>query len=106
MTEPTAATLVGAKYSATIAGFFGSVVSLTFLKELTLMQMLLAVFTGCATSTYTTPLFMHYLSITPELNDGVAFVIGVVAMNLVPAVLALVDAVRKNAGNIIKKHTS
>lgn len=103
MTEPTAATFVGAKYSASIAGFFGSVVALTFLKELTVLQMLLAVFTGCATSTYTTPLFMHYLSVSSELNDGVAFVIGVVAMNLVPAVLALVDSVRKNAGEIIKK---
>ena len=103
MTEPTAATFVGAKYSASIAGFFGSVVALTFLKELTSLQMLIAVFTGCATSTYTTPLFMYYLSISSDLNDGVAFVIGVVAMNLVPAILALIQAIRENAGNIIKK---
>ena len=53
MTDPTA-TLVGVKYSTALAGFFGSVIALTFAKELTLIRLVLAVFTGSLTAHYST----------------------------------------------------
>lgn len=106
MPVETTTTLLGVKYSATIAGFMGSIVALTFIKELTFVQLILAIITGCSTSTYVTPLVMYYFKIPVSINDGIAFLIGILAMNLIPALIALIDGVRKNAGDIIKKHTS
>lgn len=101
-TEPTV-TYLSAKHSALLAGFFGSLVALTFIKELTRVQMLIALVTGLLTSAYLTPLVMFYLKITPEINDGIAFIVGLVAMNIVPAVIAVSESVRKNPLELLKR---
>ena len=49
MAAETATTLFGVKHSALLAGFVGSLVALTFLRELTRLQMLAALGTGLAT---------------------------------------------------------
>ena len=102
MTDPTA-TLVGVKYSTAIAGFFGSVVALTFAKELTLLRLVLAVFTGSLTSVYTTDIVVHYLGIEPTLDNGVAFLIGLTAMALIPVVFSFIEQLKKKTGEIIQK---
>jgi len=101
-TEPTV-TYLSAKYSVLLAGLFGSLVELTFLKELTRLQMIGALITGSATSTYLTPLAMFYFNLTPEVNNGIAFLMGLVAMNIVPAIISTAEAVRKNPIDFLKK---
>lgn len=103
MAAETATTFIGLKYSATIAGFLGSIVALTFLKELTNPQMLAALTTGIATSYYTTPIFMYYLSFPTTVNDGIAFIVGVVAMNLIPALIKLSEGIKADPLSFIKK---
>lgn len=100
--EP-ATTLFGVKHSALLAGFVGSLVALTFLRELTRLQMLAALGTGLATSTYLTPLVMRYFTIPSDMNDGVAFLLGVVAMNIIPAVIAIPEAIKNDPLAAIKK---
>jgi hypothetical protein len=100
--EP-ATTLFGVKHSALLAGFVGSLVALTFLRELTRLQMLTALGTGLATSTYLTPLVMHYFGVTQDMNDGVAFLLGVVAMNIIPAVIAISESIKNDPLAVIKK---
>ncbi len=102
MTDPTA-TLVGVKYSTAIAGFFGSVVALTFAKELTILRLLFAILTGCVTSVYTTDMAVHYLGIDPTLDNGVAFLIGLTAMALIPVVFSFIEQLKKKTGEIIQK---
>lgn len=102
MTDPTA-TLVGVKYSTAIAGFFGSVVALTFAKELTILRLLFAILTGCVTSVYTTDIAVHYLGIDPTLDNGVAFLIGLTAMALIPVVFSFIEQLKKKTGEIIQK---
>lgn len=102
MTDPTA-TLVGVKYSTAIAGFFGSVVALTFAKELTILHLLFAILTGCVTSVYTTDMAVHYLGIEPTLDNGVAFLIGLTAMALIPVVFSFIEQLKKKTGEIIQK---
>jgi len=102
MTDPTA-TLVGVKYSTAIAGFFGSVVALTFAKELTILRLLFAILTGCVTSVYTTDMAVHYLGIEPTLDNGVAFLIGLTAMALIPVVFSFIEQLKKKTGEIIQK---
>lgn len=103
MAAETATTLLGIKHSALLAGFVGSLVALTFLRELTKIQMFTALGTGLATSTYLTPLVMHYFSISADMNDGAAFLMGVVAMNIIPAVLAVSESIKSDPLAIIKK---
>ncbi|HPX06657.1 MAG TPA: hypothetical protein PLC17_12025 [Tenuifilaceae bacterium] len=102
MTDPTT-TFVGVKYSTAIAGFFGSVVALTFAKELTILRLLFAILTGCATSVYTTDIVVHYLGIEPTLDNGVAFLIGLTAMALIPVVFSFIEQLKKKTGEIIQK---
>jgi predicted membrane channel-forming protein YqfA (hemolysin III family) len=103
MTEPTATTLVGVKYSIIIAGFFGSVIALTFAKELTLLRLIFAILTGCVTSIYTTDIAVHYLGIEPTLDNGVAFLIGLTAMALIPVIFSFIEQIKRKTDEIIKK---
>lgn len=103
MAAETATTYLGVKHSALLAGFIGSLVALTFLRELTKPQMLAALGTGLATSTYLTPLAMHYFNVAQDMNDGIAFLLGVVAMNIIPAVIAVSETIKSDPLAIIKK---
>lgn len=102
MTDPTA-TLVGVKCSTAIAGFFGSVVALTFAKELTLLRLVLAVFTGSLTAHYSTAPLTYYLKVPVEFNDSLAFGVGLLAMSLIPLLFSIVEELKKRAGDTLQK---
>ncbi|RQD56455.1 peptidase M48, Ste24p [Pseudomonas aeruginosa] len=100
--EPTTSIGIGAlfaKYSVTIAGFWGSILSLGFLKDLTRFQAALAVGTGFGCSTYWTQPVAGWLSRTylipldDALLAGVAFTIGLLAMNVIPGLKAFAERV-------------
>lgn len=92
MTEPVSATALGVKAGWALAGLAGGIVSLSFLKNLTRWQAFLAFFTGGAAANYLTSPACGWLSITNEQYQyGVAFVIGVCAMNIIPAIQAFVS---------------
>lgn len=91
MFEPTtAAGAVLAKFGAVIAGFAGAILSLGFLKGLTRKQAFCAVMTGFLSSVFTTPFVVAYFSLPGDVESryGVAFLIGLLAMNLIPAIKA------------------
>jgi len=46
---------------------------------------------------------MFYFKITPEINDGMAFIVGLVAMQDVPAIIAIAEIVRKNPLELLKR---
>lgn len=94
MAEPattTAAGLLLAKYGVATAGFAGAILSLTFLRGLTRKEATWAFFTGFASAIFTTPLAISFFKITPdgETQYGVAFLIGLLAMNIIPGLKAL-----------------
>jgi hypothetical protein len=102
MTDPTA-TLVGVKYSTAIAGFFGSVVALTFAKELTLLRLILAIITGSLTAHYSTSPLAYYLKVPIEFNDSLAFGVGLLAMSLIPLIFSILEELKKRAGDAVQK---
>ena len=102
MTDPTAA-LVGVEYSTALDGFFGSVVALTFAKELTLIRLVLAVFTGSLTAYYSTAPLIYYLKVPVEFNDSLAFGVGLLAMSLIPLLFSIVEELKKRAGDTLQK---
>jgi len=89
MPEPTATSLLGLKYASLLAGFAGGVISLTFVRSLTKGYAALAVFTGSMTAGYVTPLINQYFTLSSEGQNGIAFLLGLTAMNLIPGVLFL-----------------
>lgn len=89
--------VLGLKFATLLAGFFGGVVSLSFVNSLTKTQAALAVFTGTMTAGYGSPIATHYLGIvSPELQNGVAFVVGITAMNIIPGVIKLSEVFKRD----------
>lgn len=95
--------LFGVKLFSLIAGFAGGVVSLSFVKTLTKTQSALAVFTGAVTAAYSTPVITHFLTVGPEYESSVAFFVGLTAMNIVPGVVELSRAFKRNPEKFLGK---
>ena len=94
MAEPastTAASVLLLKYGVVIAGFAGAVLSLTFLQGLTRKQAVWAFLTGFGSAIFCTPLAVSFFKLEPggETQYGVAFLIGLPAMNIIPGLKAL-----------------
>ncbi|MDP3327224.1 hypothetical protein [Parvibaculum sp.] len=96
MPEPTIQEVIGVRWATLLAGFMGAVVSLSFVKELTRMQMVGAVAIGTVTAGYLTPAVLAYFHLPSEVQNGAAFLTGLTAMNLIPGILALSAYFRKN----------
>lgn len=93
------ATLLGVKAWTLVAGFAGGVVSLSFTKALTPTQGALAVFTGVVSAVFLTPMVMHCAWPTqtdPRLEYGVAFIIGLTALNFIPGILKLSEIFKRD----------
>ncbi|GJN50831.1 peptidase M48, Ste24p [Pseudomonas tohonis] len=93
--EPTstAAGAVFAKYGVAIAGFAGAVLSLSFLKGLTRKEAGLAVLTGFGSAVFTTHFVINYFGLPADADsrNGVAFLIGLLAMNIIPVIKAAAE---------------
>ena len=101
MAEP-GASFVGIKVSVLVAAAAGSVASLIFRAPMTTRQMALAVLAGFATAVYLGPaagtllqhvpaLFGHAEIELPRMYEAGVFLVGLSAMNIVPAWLRLAD---------------
>jgi hypothetical protein len=88
------AKVAGVELTLLVAGFAGSVVTLSYIRELKKSQAVMAVLTGALCAAYLTPVAMHYLSIPEELKYGAGFLIGVVSMHLIPLILAVAERYR------------
>ena len=89
------------KLSVVIAGFLGGLITLTFVRQLTSTQMTVAVLTGAITTHYLTPVAMHYSGATGDIEDGIAFLIGVMSMNIIPGFLRLSELFKADPGRFI-----
>lgn len=97
-------TIFGVKAATAIAGFFGAIASLSAIKPLSKAQALLAVFTGALTSAYGTPAAVVYLKIeSGELQNFIAFVLGLTAMHLVPGLVRAAELFKENPLWVIKR---
>ncbi len=110
MAEPASAAaggILGVKYAALVAGFAGGVVSLAYLRELSRMQMALAVLSGSACAGYLTPVAIPVIagaigvSATPALENAAAFLVGLTSMNLIPGLMRLSELFRQNPAGAI-----
>lgn len=88
--------LLGVKAVTAAAGFLGAVASLSAIKPLSRAQAFLSVLTGAIMAGYLTPVVAHYMSLTAELQNGVAFVLGLTSMHSIPGLLRLGEMFRND----------
>lgn len=86
MPEPIT-TGLAAKYTYAVSGFFGGLVSLRFVTALSWWGALSSVGTGAICAQFLAPIAIRYWGTPQELQGGVAFLIGLTSMNLVPALI-------------------
>ena len=81
-----AATALLIKYGLFIASLVGSVLSLSLLRPLSKQQAAWAIATGFFTAVFTTDLVVAYFGLPGggDVRNGVAYLIGLFAMNLIP----------------------
>lgn len=79
----------GLKIAFMIAGFLGALVSLSFLHGLTRLQVFTSLVVGIATANYVAPVAIYWLKIPPQIELGTAFLMGLLAMNIIPALLKI-----------------
>jgi hypothetical protein len=93
MPDPNAYDLLGVKCASLIAGVAGALTNLYFSPPKTLPQLIAGVGVGVATAIYLTPLLVEYGVFSGAVENGVAFVAGLTAMNLVPVIIKQSQAI-------------
>lgn len=78
---------VGLKIGTVAGGFFGALVSLKFIENLSLWQRGSTVFAGTLVSAYLTPVVVSWLELSPRLEAGIAFLCGLFGMSFTGAVI-------------------
>ena len=83
---------LGVKLATAVFGFAGAVVSLAFIKDMTRLQALVSVVVGFVTSVAVTPAIAEWVGLHSGVENGTAFVVGLCAMSVIPAVKAAVTS--------------
>ena len=100
MSEPFSITttlgLLKTKYAVAISGFLGTAVTLSFLDSpLGKLRLVVALASGSLTANYLTPVLGFYLSIPAAIHGGVGFLLGILAMGIIPGVMTLGEEFKK-----------
>ena len=95
--------VIGVKLGIAAAAAMGAIISLVSTRHLTPIQAIISLFVGFSTSVYMTPFVVSYLQVSPNLENGIAFVFGLIGMNIVTGVLMVTDRFSKNPLDTVKK---
>lgn len=81
---------LGFKVSSLVAGLVGGVLALSMMPQLTFRKAVAAVLGGGACAAYATPVVAEFLALTSRhIENGLAFVLGVIGMNLLGGLFKL-----------------
>ena len=86
--------IAGFKVVTLLTAFTGSAMSLSYAKDLTRTQALVAVATGVAVAVFGAQLLRYYWTLPDSIEPAITFFGGLFAMRAVPAALAAVDALK------------
>ena len=81
---------LGVKVSSLVAGLIGGVMAMSMMPQLTFRKALTAVLGGGACAAYATPIVAELLNLdSRHLENGLAFVLGVIGMNILGGIFKL-----------------
>lgn len=95
-------TFAGVKVASVIAGLIGGVVSLAYVPGLTPGKAFLAVVAGASSAGYLTPIVVNYLGLSAEQGHGVAFLLGLMALNVLAGFFRIGERFREKPGEILE----
>lgn len=103
MSDPTQnAGIVGVTFASMIIGFIGAVLGISYVPEMSKKQMFAALLAGLCCAAFMTPVAAHWYSLyfgptVPQfLENGIAFLLGISGMYIVPGFLSLSRSFRDN----------
>lgn len=102
-TSTTAGTLLGIKYLTAAAGFLGAVFSLSFLAPMGIGARMAAVGTGTASAAFLAPAVADYMTWSVKSEYALAYGIGLLAMNIIPAVESLARRVPADLYDMVRR---
>ena len=104
MAEPISFTALLSKHAVAIAGFLGTAVTLSYLERpMGKIRMALALAGGSITATFLTPMLGFYLAIPSAIHGGVGFLLGILAMGIIPGLMKIGDDFRIGPISFIKR---
>ena len=104
MSESISFTNILAKHAVAIAGFLGTAVTLSYLETpMGKLRLVMALAGGSLTATFLTPLLGFYLAIPSAIHGGVGFLLGILAMGIIPGLMKIGDDFRTGPISFIKR---
>jgi len=105
MTEPATATgaILSIKYGYIIAGAIGGVVALRHIEGLSTFGRVIAVLSGAIVASYGTPAIDSLFSLNNEVESGVAFLLGLTAMNIIPGLIRVSEMFKSDPLAFIRR---
>ena len=95
---------LGIKLPVIIAGFIGSLAALPYLNAKTPLQKLSCLIGGTASAAYLTPLaLVIFDEPTQAMHGGLAFVMGIVGMNVIGGIFQISDKFKNEPLNILNR---
>lgn len=82
MREDPLESLIGIKLTIAVAGFLGGVIQLSFNRTLSVWGAMLSVLAGVCSAAFGTPLLSWYYTLPTSLENGIAFLMGLLGMLL------------------------
>ena len=105
MAEPASAagTIIGIKYGYVIAGALGGILALRHIENLSTTGRIIAVVTGAIVASYGTPALDSLLELKPDVESGVAFLLGLTAMNILPGLIRVSEMFKSDPLAFIRR---
>lgn len=83
----------GIKFATILAGFFGAVISLEYVSELSRWRKCLAILGGAVCASYGAPIIVHFLALPASLEAGIGFFLGLFGMSIAGVVFRTLDRI-------------
>jgi len=77
------------RYATFVAGFLGALIQLSFAPKQTFFTAATKVGIGTIAAIYVTPVALRYFGWPEPMQGGVAFLIGLFAMNMIPKIIQM-----------------
>jgi hypothetical protein len=92
MREDPLESLIGIKLTIAVAGFLGGVIQLSFNRTLSVWGAMLSVLAGVCSAAFGTPLLSWYYTLPTSLENGIAFLMGLLGMLLTGKIYQFVSS--------------
>jgi len=94
---------VGLKLAWVLPAFAGALVSMAYMKRISLRRRLTLLFTGTVTAASMTPLISYWMgTVPPQVESGMSFLIGLISMQATDALINILAFLGANPASLFE----